>query len=131
MTDTFAILGHERRGAISADELETFPTPAGCDRVVFVSDELTAFCPVTGQPDFYGIEVVFTSPTQCVESKSLKLYLQSFRDVGAFAEALAAQIADDVQRKTGGWVSVRLAQQVRGGLQLTASASAPRGEEGF
>lgn len=125
----FTILGHDRREAIVAEQLETFPTPPGCDRITFVSDELTSFCPVTGQPDFYTLRLIVYNPKRCIESKSLKLYLQSFREARAFAETLAAEIANSIVAHTGGGVSVDLEQQVRGGLRLTASASAERREE--
>jgi 7-cyano-7-deazaguanine reductase len=119
-TPAFEALGHDVRRAITADELETFPAPPGLENVVFTSSELTAFCPVTSQPDFYTVHIDISNPTACIESKSLKLYLMSYRDVGAFAETLAVDIARDVQRKSGGGVRVRLDQQIRGGLELIA-----------
>jgi 7-cyano-7-deazaguanine reductase len=60
------------------------------------SDELTAVCPITAQPDFYVARIVYRPDSLCLESKSLKLYLARFRNEGAFGEALAVQIRDDV-----------------------------------
>ncbi|MEY2404361.1 MAG: 7-cyano-7-deazaguanine reductase, partial [Acidimicrobiaceae bacterium] len=78
--------------------LETFAAPPTCTRVRFTSDELTSLCPLTGQPDFNTIEIDYAPNLLCIESKSLKLFLWSFRDKGAFCEQLAADIATEVQR---------------------------------
>jgi len=59
--------------------LETFPAPDLCDLVVMTSDEVTAVCPVTNQPDLYTVEIRYKPYNLCLESKSLKYYLQSFR----------------------------------------------------
>src|SRR5215207_4234530 len=76
--------------------LETFPAPKHVTRVTFTSDELTTYCPVTSQPDFNTIKIEYQPDQKCIESKSLKLYLWSYRDEKAFCEALTAQIAQDV-----------------------------------
>jgi 7-cyano-7-deazaguanine reductase len=62
--------------------------------------EFTCLCPKTGQPDFATFELEYEPDEQCVELKSLKLYLWSFRDLGAFHEAVTNQIADDLSRAT-------------------------------
>ncbi len=104
-------------------ELDTFAAPAHVTEVRFRSDELTSFCPVTGQPDFNQVEIVFAPDALCVESKSLKLYLWSFRDEALFGEKLAHTIAADLFRVLAPhWCRVTLAQNIRGGLQLTAVA---------
>lgn len=104
-------------------ELETFPTPANIGVVKFESDELTSFCPVTHQPDFNHIIIEFSPDKLCLESKSLKLYLWSFREEAKFAEALAGEIAEDIFKTVQPkWVKITLTQNVRGGLQLTAVA---------
>lgn len=116
----FLYLG--KRTTEPTKELDIFEAPR-VSLVRFESDELTAFCPVTRQPDFYHVLIEYRPASFCVESKSLKLYLQSFRDDGVFAEALAAQIAGDLYRAImPRWLRVSLRQQVRGGLQLTAVA---------
>jgi 7-cyano-7-deazaguanine reductase len=58
-------------------------------------DEFTCMCPITGQPDFGRIRIIYTPNEKCVESKSLKLYLQSYRDERIFHEAVIAKIATD------------------------------------
>ena len=78
--------------------LETFEAPATCTRVRFTSDELTSLCPLTGQPDFNSIEIDYSPNLLCIESKSLKLYLWSFRDEGHFHEAVTNRILDDLVR---------------------------------
>lgn len=81
-------------------ELQTFPNPAP-ERdytIRFECPEFTCLCPRTGQPDFATIRVSYTPAERCVELKSLKLYLWSFRDRGTFHEAVTNQIADDLQR---------------------------------
>src|SRR5258706_8408982 len=89
----FVALGHA--GSESYAGLETFPNP-GVATVELTSDELTAVCPITGQPDMYVVRIAYQPRALCLESKSLKLYLAHFRNEGAFAEALAVQIKTDV-----------------------------------
>lgn len=104
-------------------DLDTFPAPAHVTLVRFVSDELLSNCPVTGQPDFNTVTIEYEPNALCVESKSLKLYLWTFRDEKLFGEALAAQIATDLRNALKpAWVRVEVAQHIRGGLQMTAVA---------
>ena len=77
-------------------ELESFPCPEGVKTVRMTSEELTTLCPITGQPDFNTIRVEYNPDKLCLESKSFKLYLWSFRSEAAFCEALSAQIAHDI-----------------------------------
>jgi 7-cyano-7-deazaguanine reductase len=87
------------------------------------SDELTAVCPVTGQPDLYVVTIEFWPDKLCLESKSLKLYLSTFRNEGAFCEALAVRILDDVAgalELPPDKVQVTLEQKARGGITITA-----------
>src|SRR3954471_23303396 len=92
-TNEFVALGHA--GSDQYAGLETFPNP-GVTRVEMTSDELTAVCPITGQPDLYLASIEYEPEQLCLESKSLKLYLSGFRNEGAFCEALAVRIRDDV-----------------------------------
>ena len=80
--------------------LATFPNPEpDRDYVIrHVCPEYTAVCPVTGQPDFGTIVVIYTPERLCVELKSLKLYLWSFRDEGHFFEQATNQILSDLVR---------------------------------
>lgn len=108
-------------------QLDTFPKPAHTTLVRFTSDELTAFCPVTYQPDFYTMELEYQPDQLCIESKSLKLYLWSFRDEPCFAEALASAMVEHVVATIAPHsCKVTLHQKIRGGLQLTAVAEQHR-----
>lgn len=107
--------------------LETFPAPPDCTRVHFTSDELTSLCPLSGQPDFNTIEIDYVPNLSCIESKSLKLYLWSFRDKAAFVEQLASEIAHEVQKAVEPFhVKVTIRQHVRGGIETTATAELPK-----
>lgn len=78
--------------------LESFPNP-NPERdyeIRFNCPEFTCLCPVTGQPDFATIRIRYTPNERCVELKSLKLYLWSFRDEGQFHEAVTNRILDDL-----------------------------------
>jgi 7-cyano-7-deazaguanine reductase len=117
----FVALGHA--GSEHYAGLESFPNP-GVSQVEMVSDELTAVCPITGQPDFYVAAVEYQPDALCLESKSLKLYLARFRDEGAFCEALAVKIRDDVAEALQlgpERVTVTLEQKARGGITITAT----------
>ena len=118
----FTALGHA--GSEHYAGLETFPNP-GVELVELTSDELTAMCPVTGQPDLYVASIEYAPDELCLESKSLKLYLARFRNEGAFCEALAVRIRDDVAEALGldqSRVTVTLEQKARGGITITAIA---------
>jgi len=80
-----------------AEQLETFPNPnPGRDYTIeIVCPEFTSLCPKTGQPDFGTITYTYTPDAVCVELKSLKLYLQRFRNQGAFYETVVNRLLDD------------------------------------
>ena len=81
-----------------ARTLETFPNPSP-ERdyeIRFECPEFTCICPKTGQPDFATLRIHYVPDALCVELKSLKVYLWSFRDVGAFHEAVTNRILDDL-----------------------------------
>lgn len=121
MTYDFKALGRPMNKP--SKELDTFTKPAHVTLVRFTSDELTSFCPVTGQPDFNKVEIEYQPDQLCVESKSLKLYLWTFRDEPIFGEGLASTIAQDlVTALKPIYCKVTLTQNVRGGLQMTAVA---------
>jgi 7-cyano-7-deazaguanine reductase len=105
--------------------LETFPNPKpGRDYVIrFETPEFTCLCPKTGQPDFATIRVEYVPDQLCVELKSWKLYLWSYRNEGAFHEAVTNRILDDLvaavrPRKA----RVEGAFNVRGGIHTTIFA---------
>ena len=78
--------------------LETFsnPRPGRDYEIRFDCPEFTCLCPLTGQPDFATFQISYVPDELCIELKSLKLYLWSFRDEGAFHEKVTNQIADDI-----------------------------------
>jgi 7-cyano-7-deazaguanine reductase len=108
--------------------LETFPNPnPGRDyTIVHTAPEFTSVCPKTGQPDFATVEVSYVPDGLCVELKSLKLYLQSFRQQGIFYEAVVNRILDDLVaacRPRTMQVTGRF--HARGGISSVVTASYP------
>ena len=125
-TDHLTILGQPVRHPVA--HVECFATPAGCTRVKFTADEVTSMCPVTGQPDLSTVVIDYVPAAWCVESKSLKLYLWSFRDRAVFAEAFAVEIADEIMATAQPQsLVVTLTQRPRGGITIetTAERSSP------
>ncbi|MDK2821615.1 MAG: 7-cyano-7-deazaguanine reductase [Clostridia bacterium] len=119
----FSALGKDVREP--SRKLEVFEKPSGVEKVVMESDEFTSLCPVTGQPDFQTVLIEYTPDKYCIESKSLKLYLWSFREEGIFCEALASQISKDIYNACRPhWCTVTVIQKPRGGIKITAKASA-------
>jgi 7-cyano-7-deazaguanine reductase len=117
----FVALG--KPGSEAYAGLETFANP-GVARVEMTSDELTAVCPVTGQPDMYVVTIEYRPRGLCLESKSVKLYLSRYRNEGHFCEALAVAIRDDVAAALelpAEEVRVTLRQKARGGITIVAS----------
>jgi 7-cyano-7-deazaguanine reductase len=101
---------------------EAFDAP-DVQQVTMETHEFTSLCPKTGQPDFGTVTIEYTPARRCLESKAVKYYLWSFRDQGAFCEALAARIADDVVYAIQPWsVKVSVTQTPRGGIGLVATA---------
>ena len=102
--------------------LETFPNPQpGRDYTIRIkSPEFTCLCPKTGQPDFAVMHLEYVPDQACVELKSFKLYLWSFRDEGAFHERVTNEILDDLVRATEPRF-MRLTAEflVRGGIYTT------------
>ena len=84
-------------------------------------------CPVTSQPDLSKVVIEYGPDQFCIESKSLKLYLWRFRNMAMFAEALAAEIANEVMTTVKPhWVKVELTQRPRGGIEVHAIAERNR-----
>ncbi|HHJ39049.1 MAG: 7-cyano-7-deazaguanine reductase [Methylothermaceae bacteria B42] len=110
-------------------ELETFPNP-NPDRdytIRIETPEFTCLCPKTGQPDFAHITVEYIPDKLCVELKSYKLYIWSYRDLGAFHEAVTNQILDDlVGACQPRWMKVEAKFNVRGGIYTTVMAEYER-----
>ncbi len=125
MTEKFRHLGSgetEYEYEVNPKLLETFANPYA-DRtykVTFTTQEVTSLCPITGQPDFYRITITYIPDRHCLESKSLKLYLFSFRQSGMFAETMANRILDDLVKVSGPrWMQVESVMNPRGGIGLT------------
>jgi 7-cyano-7-deazaguanine reductase len=114
--------------------LEAFPNPnVQRDFSIRIDcPDFTSLCPVTGQPDFAEIFVEYVPDARCLETKSLKLYLASYRNVHAFNETVINRILDDLvgachprhMRVEGNFAA-------RGGLALTVVAEHPQKTEGF
>jgi 7-cyano-7-deazaguanine reductase len=129
--EKFRLLGHSdvKLPASPADaRLETFPNPAPqrSYRIHFDTDDFTSVCPVTGQPDFARIDIDYVPDRLCVESKSLKFYLASFRNERAFNEAVTNHILDDFVKACSPREVIVTAQfSARGGIALTVRAEYP------
>lgn len=123
------VLGTQTSGPITAEQLDVVAVSLAVTVVSYSTPELNALCPVTGQPDQYDLLITYEPQGLSVESKSLKLYLWSFRDRGFFAEDLAATIAQDLTDVLGRTVAATVEQRVRGGLTLSATAAGTRRSE--
>lgn len=102
--------------------IQTFPNPApGSDyRIHMELPEFTCLCPLTGQPDFAMLALDYVPDRACVELKSLKLYIWSYRDEGAFHEAVTNRIlADLVQAVRPRYMRLTARFNVRGGIFTT------------
>ena len=117
-----------RRGVSTkpSTQLETFPNPrvGRAYEIRFECPEFTCLCPKTGQPDFATIRICYVPQATCVELKSLKLYLWSFRQEGHFHEAVTNQILDDLVAATHPLsMTVEGDFMVRGGIHTVVKVS--------
>jgi 7-cyano-7-deazaguanine reductase len=102
------------------------PRPGALYLVRFAVPEFTSLCPVTGQPDSAKIVIRYVPGETCVETKSLKFYLASFRNEPSFNEEIVNRILDDlVKAMNPREIVVRGEFAPRGGIQLTTEASYP------
>ena len=109
----------------TGDILETFENPYPCRDYVIetVCPEFTSMCPKTGQPDFGTLTISYIADMACYELKSLKLYLQQFRNHGAFYEAVTNRILDDLVAATlPRWMAIVGEFTPRGGISTTVTA---------
>ena len=127
--------------------LETFPNPAPSRdfRIHMEIPEFTCLCPKTGQPDFATLILDYVPDRLCVELKSLKLYVWSFRNEGAFHEAVTNRILDDLVRATrprymrltarfyvrGGIFTTVTVQHVKRGFKLASVPEMPEHDPGL
>ncbi len=106
-------------------ELETFdnPTPERDFTIRIKVPEFTCLCPKTGQPDFATINIEYIADKQCVELKSLKMYMWSFRNEGAFHEKVTNDILSDLVAATAPrFMRIKAEFYVRGGIYTTVIA---------
>jgi len=124
--DGLTLLGGEAK---PSKKLETFPNhhPEREYIVTLRTEEFTCVCPATGQPDFARLTIQYIPHERIVESKSLKFYLQSFRNEGAFHEHITNVILDDlVAALAPRWCKVTADFAVRGGISITVEAEYKR-----
>ena len=116
------ILGKE---SMPSRKLETFPNhhPKRDYMVTMHTEEFTCVCPLTGQPDFAKIKIQYIPDQLILESKSLKLYLQSFRNEGTFHEHVTNVILDDIVAALAPrWCKITADFTVRGGIGISVEA---------
>ena len=124
---SLTVLGKEKM--IPARKLETFPNhhPERDYVVTMLTEEFTCICPLTGQPDFAKITIRYIPDKLILESKSLKLYLQSFRNQGTFHEHVSNVILDDiVSTLAPRWCKITAEFAVRGGINISVDAEFKR-----
>ncbi len=124
-----------RAAAGSQYGLEIFPNPApGRNYIIrHVAPEFTSLCPLTGQPDFGTVTIEYIPDRFCVELKSLKFYLQAFRNQGIFYEAVTNRILDElVATLRPRWMKVETRWTPRGGMHsvITAEHGRPAQRKG-
>lgn len=107
------------RSAGPSEQIDTFDIDGPLDVIEFETSELLAICPVTDGPDVYDARISYQPTSRCIESKSLKLYLETFRNIGIFAEHLAPRISAHLGEAVSVPVTVELRQHTRGGIVTT------------
>lgn len=111
---------------IDVEVLETFPYDGPEQEIVTETDEFSAVCPYSGLPDYAVLTIRYIPASQCVELKSLKYYITSYRNVGIYQEHATARLAEDLFRviapKT---LTVTTVYNVRGGFETTCSVTLP------
>ncbi|HEV8355824.1 MAG TPA: preQ(1) synthase, partial [Gemmatimonadales bacterium] len=107
---------------IDRSVLESFDYEGPEQEIVTETNEFTAVCPYSGLPDFARLTIAYTPDRRCVELKSLKYYVTSFRSVGIFQEHATARIAEDLYRLLAPRkLTIRTVYHVRGGFETTCS----------
>jgi len=110
---------------VSPDILETFENryPQRDYVIHFECEDFTSLCPVTGQPDFATLHIEYIAAKRCIETKSLKFYLSSYRNCAAFNEEVANRILEDlVARCAPRWMKVMGRFASRGGISVSVVA---------
>ena len=110
--------------AIDTAVLETFPYEGPEQEIVTTTNEFSAVCPFSGLPDQAKLTITYVPSDRCVELKSLKYYMMSYRNVGIFQEHATARLAEDLQRVLGArTLTVTTLYNVRGGFETTCSVT--------
>ena len=113
--------------AIDVAVLETFDYTGPEQQIVTETDEFSAVCPYSGLPDYAKLTISYVPGNRCIELKSLKYYVTSFRNVGIFQEHATARIAEDLFRVLQpSRLTVTTAYNIRGGFLTTCSVTLPR-----
>lgn len=129
--DTISLLGRSETRLPTAPDvatLETFPNRNPQRNYLITLDypEFSSLCPVTGQPDSARLQITYVPDQRCVETKSLKFYLASYRNTAAFNEDIVNRVLDDLIAATAPRrATVRGEFSPRGGIRLTAEAQFP------
>lgn len=112
--------------AIDTSVLETFPYEGPDQEIVTTTGEFSAVCPFSGLPDIAVLTLRYVPSDCCIELKSLKYYVMSYRNVGIFQEHATARLAQDLQQvlraKT---LTITTVYNVRGGFETTCSVTLP------
>ncbi len=112
--------------AIDVAVLETFPYEGPAQEIVTETDEFSAVCPFSGLPDQAKLTLSYVPSDRCVELKSLKYYVMSYRNVGIYQEHATARLAEDLQRVLGArTLTVTTRYNIRGGFLTTCSVTLP------
>ena len=113
---------------IDVTVLETFPYDGPEQEIVTETGEFSAVCPFSGLPDFARLTITYVPGDRCVELKSLKYYITSYRSVGIYQEHATARIAEDLFRVLAPRrLAVRTVYNLRGGFETTCSVTLPAG----
>ena len=113
--------------AIDVSVLETFEYTGPEQQILTETDEFSAVCPYSGLPDYAKLSIRYVPATRCIELKSLKYYIISYRSVGIFQEHATARMAEDLFRVLQpATLTVTTVYNVRGGFLTTCSVTLPR-----
>jgi len=113
--------------AIDVAVLETFPYEGPAQEIVTETREFSAVCPYSGLPDFALLRITYTPSDRCIELKSLKYYVTSYRSVGIFQEHATARIAEDLFKVLAPQrLAVTTVYNTRGGFDTTCTVELPR-----
>jgi 7-cyano-7-deazaguanine reductase len=113
--------------AIDVAVLETFPYEGPAQEIVTETREFSAVCPYSGLPDFALLRITYTPSDRCIELKSLKYYVTSYRSVGIFQEHATARIAEDLFKVLAPQrLAVTTVYNTRGGFDTTCTVELPK-----